>query len=302
MDLEMKIMPEVANPRTNIDQLRAALKKAWSRETSADPDRWHPGNPSWGQCAVTSLVVQDYFGGALCRGTSTKANGSHYWVAHPKEGVLDMTIQQFNGLGTGDFIGDMIMRTREYVLSYPATRERYKMLRLALERELNGNNSLFDDELYIRCLRNALDSDCEKGKYGCVLVTAADGRIIADGFNQKMEPLKDWCEPTCMRRSIPSRTESMLGACAHAEERAIVAAMRAGIDLALCRLYVAGMRSNGAAYIKDEPVFTCIRCATQAYMRGLAEFAVPTGNGWGHISAARAIETAKKYATQEKRI
>lgn len=41
------------------------LQAAWTRGTSFDPERWTPENPSWGQCAVTALVINDLFGGEL---------------------------------------------------------------------------------------------------------------------------------------------------------------------------------------------------------------------------------------------
>jgi hypothetical protein len=44
-------------------QLQLAIERAWSRETSDDPDEWCEENPSRGQCAVTALVVRDLLGG-----------------------------------------------------------------------------------------------------------------------------------------------------------------------------------------------------------------------------------------------
>jgi hypothetical protein len=40
------------------------LKQCWSLETSS---RYTPGNPYRGQCGVTSLVIQDYFGGEILK-------------------------------------------------------------------------------------------------------------------------------------------------------------------------------------------------------------------------------------------
>jgi hypothetical protein len=42
--------------------LKNILKKAWSKETSSVPDQWSKFNPALGQCAVTALAVNDYFG------------------------------------------------------------------------------------------------------------------------------------------------------------------------------------------------------------------------------------------------
>ena len=48
-----------------ISELEKAVKQAWGKETSSDPDNWSIENPAWGQCAVTSLVINDYLGGKL---------------------------------------------------------------------------------------------------------------------------------------------------------------------------------------------------------------------------------------------
>jgi hypothetical protein len=46
-------------------ELELALRAAWSRETSEDPDEWSPANPSRGQCAVTALVIRELLGGEI---------------------------------------------------------------------------------------------------------------------------------------------------------------------------------------------------------------------------------------------
>ena len=51
----------------DIHTLITALKRSWSAETAYDASDWSPQNPARGQCAVSSLVVQDYLGGELVR-------------------------------------------------------------------------------------------------------------------------------------------------------------------------------------------------------------------------------------------
>jgi hypothetical protein len=48
----------------DLEQFAERLTKAWSRETSS---LWSPDNPARGQCGVTSLVVQDVFGGQILK-------------------------------------------------------------------------------------------------------------------------------------------------------------------------------------------------------------------------------------------
>lgn len=115
-------------------QLSAAFKSSWSRETSSDPDRWSRYNPAQGQCAVTACVAQDILGGEIVWAEVLLPDGqkiSHYFnqVAGQE---LDFTRNQFPTMAqippgqpkTKDF-----ETTRDYVLSFPATRDRYEKLK-----------------------------------------------------------------------------------------------------------------------------------------------------------------------------
>lgn len=114
--------------RTHLPSLERDLRRAWARDTSADPQSWSERNPAWGQCAVTALVVQDELGGELLR---ARVDGiSHYWNRLPSGETVDLTRHQFvNG---GSIESETELRTREYVLSFPDTRERYELLRKRL--------------------------------------------------------------------------------------------------------------------------------------------------------------------------
>lgn len=48
-----------------VPKFEEILRISWCSETSAYPHAWTPENPSLGQCAVTSLVAQDYLEGDL---------------------------------------------------------------------------------------------------------------------------------------------------------------------------------------------------------------------------------------------
>lgn len=45
--------------------LEQAIRCAWSRETSEEPDAWTCENPAFGQCAATARVIRDYLGGEI---------------------------------------------------------------------------------------------------------------------------------------------------------------------------------------------------------------------------------------------
>lgn len=99
------------------------IEQAWSENTSALPQEWSPENPSRGQCAVTALVVQDLHGGELMR--TTVGGESHYLNQLPDGVLVDITKEQFHG---ADYDTPPEPRTRVYVLSFPATRQRYARL------------------------------------------------------------------------------------------------------------------------------------------------------------------------------
>lgn len=76
-----------------------AVRAGWGRDTCDPTDRsdWHLGNPSRGQCGVTSLVLNDLFGGDLMLGevhVNGERTGVHYWNRFA--GIeVDLTREQF---------------------------------------------------------------------------------------------------------------------------------------------------------------------------------------------------------------
>lgn len=111
-----------------------SIEKGWDRDTSADPEKWTPENPAWGQCAVSALVTQDREGGDLLR--TTVGGVSHYLNRLPDGTVRDLTFVQFGPAAEYDGLPEQ--RNREYVLSYPATAARYALLREHLSPGLVG--------------------------------------------------------------------------------------------------------------------------------------------------------------------
>lgn len=121
----------LAQSPVTLRDLEAVLKQAWGRETSADPDAWSEDNPAWGQCAVTALLVQDFFGGEIRRGEVGAI--SHYWNVLPGGDEIDLTRHQF----PADVkIVNVEPRTRDYLLSHPDTSSRYRRLARSARRSL----------------------------------------------------------------------------------------------------------------------------------------------------------------------
>lgn len=122
-------------------ELEAALNKSWRKESSSDPENWTPENPAWGQCAVTALIVNDYLGGDIVWTNASLPDGreiSHYF--NKIDGVeKDLTRVQFP---EGTRIPEGIPKTkeyastREYILSYPITQQRYDSLKEEVEAQL----------------------------------------------------------------------------------------------------------------------------------------------------------------------
>src|SRR4051812_10600732 len=53
-------------------QLAQAVRSVWAADTCSPDDvaraGWSPGNPAWGHCDITALVVNDFLGGDLMLG------------------------------------------------------------------------------------------------------------------------------------------------------------------------------------------------------------------------------------------
>lgn len=282
-------------------ELKGLLRKAWSRETSSDPEGWTSENPAWGQRAVTTLVVQDFFGGVILRSSLEDVEGfefmgSHYSNLLPIKEV-DLSKEQFP---PGTQLRKAEVRTREYLLSNENTRKRYAVLRLAVEN-LISPNPLFSDHIFQQCFANAQTSDCQKMKFGAVVVH--QGVIVANTANRVIEPLRHLCEPECIRFNIQSRTESMVGACCHAEEWALRELRRLKIPTEECFLFEIGVKSDNTLWLdRSYKDFTCLRCSVQLYMAEFGKIFVPVEDQWMGLSPEEALNSSVFYATGKKKL
>lgn len=289
------------NPRLTLQEFQKTLQFVCAVDTAAaGGEGWTQENPTWGHCAVASLVAQNFFGGELLRisldGTDFAASRSHYFNRLPDGTLFDATEAQFQGRLTTTTL-PAEKRTREYVLEGADTRERYAILAFRFARALHSGNPLFDEPLYRECLLRAYASPCQKAGFGVVIVHR--GQMIASDHNRTIEALRDMCESSCMRLQIASRTESMLGACGHAEEWAMKAASESGIALSECEIFIAGLRSNGEPWIKDKATHSCLRCAVAMYYANLRQIWVPVWNRWEALTPEQCLASAKAYALGE---
>ncbi len=156
-----------------------------------------------------------------------------------------------------------------------------------------------DLEKYERCIELAKQSPCQKLGFGALLINPYFDNPVAESYNFPIGPLADMCAPDCCRFQIPSRTESMLGACGHAEESCLwqMARNPEVKVFAYLEMYVAGVNSEGAPLVKTDFTFTCIRCATQMYLAGIRGVNVWINEAWYFVPVYRALVQAKEYAT-----
>ncbi|MBI4154324.1 hypothetical protein HY501_03230 [Candidatus Woesearchaeota archaeon] len=113
-----------------LSRLELALNNSWSPETT---NSWEPENPSRGQCAVTAVVINDFFSGEILCSDAILPDGkkeSHYYNVINGEEV-DLTRQQFpqgtvftegkkklQSLKGNNYV-EPFKTTREYILAFP---------------------------------------------------------------------------------------------------------------------------------------------------------------------------------------
>lgn len=69
------------------------LVQVWSSDTASPPESWSPQCPARNHCSVTSLIVQDYFGGEIL---STKTSGGTHFYNRINAIKWDLTVSQFS--------------------------------------------------------------------------------------------------------------------------------------------------------------------------------------------------------------
>jgi hypothetical protein len=123
-------------------RIEGAFRAAWAADTCSPDDldraRWHAGNPAWGHCDITALVVNDLFGGDLMLGEVWAADGErqgyHWWNLLATGVQLDLTYEQFQN-------GQVVTNAR--VVQRPAgplprRGEEYALLRDRVAAHLGG--------------------------------------------------------------------------------------------------------------------------------------------------------------------
>lgn len=86
----------------NIENLKVVLQECYSKDLCYPKirDSWNNDNKCFGMCAITSLIVHDYFGGVI--GKIYVDNISHYFNLVDNE-IIDLTSSQFALKGSIDY-------------------------------------------------------------------------------------------------------------------------------------------------------------------------------------------------------
>ncbi|MGV8162845.1 MAG: YunG family protein [Candidatus Nanoarchaeia archaeon] len=120
----------------DLSTLTAALRKSWNKDTCHLPisNNWSNKNRALGQCIVTALIVQDYFGGEILHCKHTH----HHWNRISTGEEIDLTKEQFPP-GTKICVDDI--NTRDFLLTNPGaikseTLKRYLILKESVEKNL----------------------------------------------------------------------------------------------------------------------------------------------------------------------
>lgn len=119
-----------------LEILAKALKKSWSRDTCYPKlrDKWSPNKPEIGQCFVTALIINDYFGGLIAYDKEL----NHYFNILPNGEIIDLTKSQFDNAEPK--IDRRFTRERIDKRITKNSLERYKILKKRVQTVLSTLN------------------------------------------------------------------------------------------------------------------------------------------------------------------
>lgn len=118
-----------------MELLLNALQASWGEDTAQNPNPSR--GPASGQCVVSSMIVQDYYGGYLLKAEMSSASHHfglqpssptivHYWNQLPGGIWLDTTRDQFETWWVPTAV---VIRPPDYLYKFEDTVKRYKLLK-----------------------------------------------------------------------------------------------------------------------------------------------------------------------------
>lgn len=121
-----------------LHKLYAVLRKTWTAETAypSCQAEWVSTDPSYGQCAITAMLVYDMFGGSIHR-IRVNGGGTHYF--NKIDGCyVDFTREQFDLYDIPIAYEPNEQMKREYCGKNPDTKKRYHQLQKNIIRYLKN--------------------------------------------------------------------------------------------------------------------------------------------------------------------
>lgn len=144
-ELSEKECQEVAAfPGINtLHKLYAVLRQSWKAETAyrSCQTEWVPTDPSYGQCAITAMLVFDMFGGSIHR-IRVDGGGTHYFNKIDDH-YVDLTREQFDLYNIPIKYEPNEKMQREFCGKNPDTKARYHQLQRNIILYLKENNKNF---------------------------------------------------------------------------------------------------------------------------------------------------------------
>ena len=111
-----------------LDDLFNILLECWSKETAypSCQAEWVPNDPSYGQCAITAMLVYDMFGGTIHR-IRVSGGGTHYFNKIDGH-YIDLTVNQFDLYNIPVKYEPNEQMDRKYCGNNKDTQSRYELL------------------------------------------------------------------------------------------------------------------------------------------------------------------------------
>ncbi len=127
--------------KLTLQELSEALQASWSADTAYSAEEWSQGNKARGQCVISSLVVQDYFGGELLPYSIDEGtlHETHYVNRLDDGTIIDTTASQYRHpvnmrVKSVQLSGSTSIREKR--LADASTQKRYEILKKRVERLL----------------------------------------------------------------------------------------------------------------------------------------------------------------------
>lgn len=115
------------------------MLKCWCKDTAyaaAQVDYIKDNDPTYGQCAITAMLVNDIFGGTIHK-IKIEGGGTHYFN-NINGHIIDFTKDQFDlyDIDIGYEPNEEVLR--EYCGKNEDTKNRYELLKCIVETQVNN--------------------------------------------------------------------------------------------------------------------------------------------------------------------